>query len=150
MAIQKYDIPIRGTSKFELKCWKAENIPLLTDEEELQLIVHAVVDVTEDVLSNKKIEEFIMQDAAQLLSKDPKVYKALKAVTDLGGLADVVIHGRGFTDEFKKFFSDLIELFTPSTKQTNSQADDIRRNKIDKTRNDFGTMAYNLIKKKSI
>jgi hypothetical protein len=101
-------------------------------------------------LSNNKIKNFIMQDATQLLSKDPNIYKVLSKVTDLGALADVVMHGRGFTDEFKKFFTDLIELFTPSTKQTNSQADDIKRNKTDKTRNDFGTMAYNLIKKKSI
>src|SRR4051812_28852833 len=26
MAVQKHDIPIRGTSKFELKYWKSENI----------------------------------------------------------------------------------------------------------------------------
>ncbi|WP_264520562.1 PAS domain S-box protein [Flavobacterium sp. N1994] len=58
MAIQKYDIPIRGTSKFELKYWEPENIPLLNDTSELQYIIHCVLDVTEKVKAEKRLKEF--------------------------------------------------------------------------------------------
>lgn len=57
MATQKYDIPIRGTSEFELKYWNPENIPLLNDDGELQMIIHTVIDVTESILAQNKIEE---------------------------------------------------------------------------------------------
>lgn len=58
MAIQKYDIPIRGTSKFELKYWEPENIPLFSDTSELQYIIHCVRDVTEKVKTEKQLNEF--------------------------------------------------------------------------------------------
>ena len=99
-------------------------------------------------LSNKKIELFIMQDASQLLSKDPNVFKALKAVTDLGALSDVVIQGRGLSDEVKKFFSELFNLFKPSSKQPNSQAEEIKNNRAYKRRDDIGKTIYDLIKTK--
>lgn len=58
MGIQKYDIPIRGTSKFELKYWEPENIPLLDDDGKLEFIIHTVLDVTEKVTAKKEIREF--------------------------------------------------------------------------------------------
>ena len=58
MAIQKYDIPIRGTSKFELKYWEPENIPLFSDTSELEYIIHCVLDVTEKVKAEKQLKEF--------------------------------------------------------------------------------------------
>ncbi|MBC7439681.1 MAG: PAS domain S-box protein [Flavobacterium sp.] len=57
MAILKHDIPIRGTSKFEVKYWKIKNIPLIGDGGAVQMIVHTVVDITEKILSNIKAAE---------------------------------------------------------------------------------------------
>lgn len=57
MATQKYDIPIRGTSEFELKYWNIENIPLLNEKGELEMIIHSVIDVTENILAQNKIKE---------------------------------------------------------------------------------------------
>ncbi len=58
MAIQKYDIPIRGTSEFELKYWEPENIPLFSDDEQLNFIIHCVRDVTEKITAKKQVKEF--------------------------------------------------------------------------------------------
>nr|WP_315252912.1 PAS domain S-box protein [uncultured Flavobacterium sp.] len=58
MAIQKYDLPIRGTSKFELKYWEPENIPLMNNNEKLKYIIHCVKDVTEKVTAKKQAKEF--------------------------------------------------------------------------------------------
>lgn len=67
------------------------------------------------------LEKFIMQDAAALLQRNPKVISLFRKVTDLGALFNVVkegegIYGRGFMDIIKKllsFFSggdDIIKL----------------------------------------
>lgn len=58
MAIQKNAIPIRGTSKFELKYWEPENIPLFSGSSELEYIIHCVIDVTEKVKAEKQSKEF--------------------------------------------------------------------------------------------
>lgn len=58
MAIQKYDIPIRGTSKFELKYWEPENIPLMNNNGKFKYIIHCVKDVTEKVIAKKQAKEF--------------------------------------------------------------------------------------------
>ncbi|WP_264565247.1 PAS domain S-box protein [Flavobacterium sp. N3904] len=58
MAIQKYDIPIRGTSEFELKYWESENIPLFDDDEKLNLIAHCSRDVTKQIITEKQFKEF--------------------------------------------------------------------------------------------
>lgn len=58
MEIQKYDIPIRGTSKFEPKYWEPENIPLFNDTEELKFIIHCVRDITEKINAKKQAKEF--------------------------------------------------------------------------------------------
>ncbi|WP_162127911.1 PAS domain S-box protein [Flavobacterium phycosphaerae] len=58
MDIQKYDIPIRGTSAFEIKYWEPENIPLLNDDGQLKFIIHTVRDITEKITAQKQIKEF--------------------------------------------------------------------------------------------
>lgn len=58
MAIQQYDIPIRGTSAFEVKYWDPENIPLFNDDGELKFIIHCVRDVTEKIKAKKQVKEF--------------------------------------------------------------------------------------------
>nr|WP_315156329.1 PAS domain S-box protein [uncultured Flavobacterium sp.] len=58
MAIQKYDIPIRGTSEFELKYWESENIPLFDDDGKLNLIAHCSKNVTKQIITEKQFKEF--------------------------------------------------------------------------------------------
>ena len=58
MVIQKYDIPIRGTSEFELKYWESENIPLFDDDGKLNLIAHCSRDVTKQIIIEKQFKEF--------------------------------------------------------------------------------------------
>jgi PAS domain S-box-containing protein len=58
MPIQKYDIPIRGTSKFESKYWDPENIPLFDDDGQLKFIIHCVRDVTDKIKADKQVKEF--------------------------------------------------------------------------------------------
>ena len=47
MPLQKYDIPVRGTSKFKSKYAKVQNIPLLDDDGNLTYILHSIEDVTD-------------------------------------------------------------------------------------------------------
>lgn len=54
MATQKYDIPVRGSDKFELRYWDSENVPVLDDDGEVESIIHTVKDVTEKILLQQK------------------------------------------------------------------------------------------------
>ncbi len=58
MPVQKYDIPIRGTSEFEVKYWAPLNIPLFTDDGKLEYIIHCIKDVTEQEKAEKQLKEF--------------------------------------------------------------------------------------------
>ncbi len=79
MEVQKHDIPIRGTSEFELKYWKVENIPLLSDTGELKFIIHCVTDVTESILSTKKIAE-----SKTAIEKGNEILEQTEAISKLG------------------------------------------------------------------
>jgi PAS domain S-box-containing protein len=79
MANQKYNIPIRGTSQFELRYWQPENIPLLDENGELQLIIHTAIDITESILSNKKIAE-----SRIIIDKGNEVLQHTEAISKLG------------------------------------------------------------------
>ncbi|WP_100614796.1 PAS domain S-box protein [Confluentibacter citreus] len=52
MSLQKYDIPIRGTSKFKVKYFNPQNIPIKDDNGNITHILHSVEDVTD----KKKLE----------------------------------------------------------------------------------------------
>ena len=54
MTVQKYDIPIRGTSEFIVRYWSPENSPVLNEEGEIEFIIHSVTDVTDQVLAEDK------------------------------------------------------------------------------------------------
>lgn len=54
--LQKYDIPVRGSNKFEQKYWAPHNLPVLNENEEIDFIIHAPVDVTRRVLAEQKGE----------------------------------------------------------------------------------------------
>jgi PAS domain S-box-containing protein len=61
MAVQRYDIPIRGTQVFEQKYYDPENVPVLDDEGNVAVIIHTVTDITEKILLQKKqlqLEEY--------------------------------------------------------------------------------------------
>ncbi|PKQ46291.1 PAS domain S-box protein [Confluentibacter flavum] len=47
MPLQKYDIPIRGTSKFKIKYANVRNIPLTDDTNNITHIFHSIEDVTD-------------------------------------------------------------------------------------------------------
>jgi PAS domain S-box-containing protein len=77
MAIQKHDICIEGNSKFEVKYWKVENIPLVDEYDKVQFIVHAVADVSEKVLSNIKTKEahLMVDKGNELLQQTENISK---------------------------------------------------------------------------
>jgi PAS domain S-box-containing protein len=50
MVCQQYDIPIRGTDKFEQRYFDCENIPILNNNGKVEYILHTIVDVTEKVV----------------------------------------------------------------------------------------------------
>lgn len=58
MALQKYDIIIPGTDKFEPKYWSPYNSPVLDSDGNVTAIIHQVTDVTESVLNGVERENF--------------------------------------------------------------------------------------------
>ncbi len=48
---QKYDIPVRGTDRFETRYWKATNSPIVNDAGEVVYIAHVVLDITKAVVT---------------------------------------------------------------------------------------------------
>jgi PAS domain-containing protein len=46
MPIVRYDIPVPGTDKFEVRYWSPENFPLLDAKGDLVLIIHTAVDIS--------------------------------------------------------------------------------------------------------
>jgi PAS domain S-box-containing protein len=50
MPLQKYDIPVPGSEKFEERYWRPENIPVFDEEGKMICIIHSVTDVTSEVL----------------------------------------------------------------------------------------------------
>ncbi len=47
ISFQKYDIPIRGTTKFKVKYFNVQNIPIKGDNNKITYILHSVEDVTD-------------------------------------------------------------------------------------------------------
>jgi hypothetical protein len=43
---KRYDVPIRGTDKFETKYWQASNNPVLNEQGEIAYIAHVTVEIT--------------------------------------------------------------------------------------------------------
>ncbi|HLL02193.1 MAG TPA: ATP-binding protein [Myxococcaceae bacterium] len=56
MAVQKYDIRMPGTGDFEERFWSPRNVPILTAEGQVRLIIHHVEDVTEFVRLSRRSE----------------------------------------------------------------------------------------------
>lgn len=47
MPLQKYDVPIRGTSEFKVKYFNLQNTPIKDDNSNISYILHSVEDVTD-------------------------------------------------------------------------------------------------------
>ena len=56
MPVQKYDIRMSGTEDFEERFWSPRNVPVLTAEGQVHLIIHHVEDVTEFVRVSRQRE----------------------------------------------------------------------------------------------
>lgn len=50
----RYDIPVRGTDRFEIRYWNIENIPVKNASGEIEIIMHSVEDITELHLFREK------------------------------------------------------------------------------------------------
>ena len=57
MAVQRYDIPVRGTEAFEEKYWQPVNIPVQDGEGKVIAILHQVQDVTEWVKAGQQFQD---------------------------------------------------------------------------------------------
>lgn len=51
MRRQKYDIPVRGTTRFEVRYWDVVNVPVFDDAGNITAIIHSVTDVTTEELA---------------------------------------------------------------------------------------------------
>lgn len=54
MAIQQYDIPVRGKDAFQVRYWSPVNYPVLDAQGQLLYIIHSVTDLTNQVLTEKR------------------------------------------------------------------------------------------------
>jgi len=54
MTLQRYDVPAAATSSFVFKVWKPINKPVLDAAGEVQYIIHAVEEITQQVQSGKQ------------------------------------------------------------------------------------------------
>lgn len=71
MAIQKYDIqkPVSEGGEFEEHHWSPLNYPVLNENNEVEYIIHKVVDVTDHILLDRKINAEINTANAELEKK---------------------------------------------------------------------------------
>lgn len=61
MQVQKYDM-ILENDRYEERFWQVENIPVLSESNEVQYIIHTTVDVTDSVLLQQKQQEIKKQN----------------------------------------------------------------------------------------
>jgi len=54
---QKYEMPVKGSSAFEIKFLETENIPIPDQEGKIRLIIHSLKDVTEKVMASSEKSE---------------------------------------------------------------------------------------------
>jgi PAS domain S-box-containing protein len=63
---QKHDIPIRGTEKFEVKYWQAENVPVLSKKGEVEYIIHSIIDFTKDFFVLEHAKEDLLRNVKEM------------------------------------------------------------------------------------
>ncbi|MDX5417807.1 MAG: PAS domain-containing protein [Hymenobacteraceae bacterium] len=75
MALQRYDVQIPSqTGDFMERYWLPLNTPILDDEGNIQYILHKVVDITEQVLTQEKLDQ--SEHLVEILSGKQKITKA--------------------------------------------------------------------------
>ena len=100
-------------------------------------------------LSSPATVKFISQDAFTLINKDEKLAGILKKITDLGGLADTVLQGRGVLADISKFVSDFIDKLTKPTTKKYTDKEFAKDARTVERNSQIGSMLYNLIAKKN-
>lgn len=117
MSIQKYDIPVKGTSTFEERYWLPENIPVIGDNGKVEYIIHTVVDVTSTIRleeKQKKAQREIANlsvilskthNAVVLADGSEKVQWVNSAFITLLGLEEDKVIGMPFLDLLKSISS---------------------------------------------
>ncbi|TKB95981.1 PAS domain S-box protein [Pedobacter cryophilus] len=75
--LQRYDIEIKGTNNYEERYCESENIPVLTKNGDIEFIIHTITNVTELILTQKRITSSAKEiekskellDKAEIISK---------------------------------------------------------------------------------
>lgn len=77
MALQKYNIPTRGTSKYKLEYRNSENSPLLNDDGDIEMIIHSFANVNEKIIISKKSDETKISEklSTKILLQTEKIAK---------------------------------------------------------------------------
>ncbi len=84
--IQHYDIPLRGTSGFELRYWRAENTPVLNERAEIDYIIHSVTDITEKITESEAKYRSLIEssmDGILLTVKEGQILGANRAACEI-------------------------------------------------------------------
>ncbi|MBD1395746.1 PAS domain-containing protein [Pontibacter sp. JH31] len=75
MALQRYDVQLPlGSGEFKEKYWLPTNTPIMDEAQNIQYILHKVVDVSEQVLTQEKLEQ--SEHLVEVLSGEQKITKA--------------------------------------------------------------------------
>jgi PAS domain S-box-containing protein len=114
MSIQKYDIPIPGSSKFEMRYWSPENVPVFDDSGKVEYIIHTVVDVTPTIILEEKQKEAQLEianlsvilskthNAVVLADDEEKVQWVNDAFINLLEVREEEVVGKLFLDVLKR------------------------------------------------
>jgi PAS domain S-box-containing protein len=104
MGIQKYDVALKGNGEYEERYWQVENIPVLSDRNEVQYILHTTIDVTDSVLLEKK------KDAQSSLS-DEAFRTLIQEGSDLIGIVDENANYKYVSPSFESVLGYVAEDF---------------------------------------
>lgn len=82
---QKYDIPVWGTDRFNVRYWKATNSPVLNEAGEVECIVHVTLDITSAVEAAQK-ERFAYEVAEAQRKATYQLQERLRLAIDSAAL----------------------------------------------------------------
>jgi PAS domain S-box-containing protein len=104
MGIQKYDVALKGKGEYEERYWQVENVPVLSDDNEVQYILHTTIDVTDSVLLEKE------KDAQSSLS-DEAFRTLIQEGSDLIGIVDENTNYKYVSPSFESVLGYVAEDF---------------------------------------
>ncbi len=82
---QKYDIPVWGSDRFDVRYWKATNSPILNEAGEVEYIVHVTLDITSAVEAAQK-ERFAFEVAEAQRKVTAQIEERLRLAIDSASL----------------------------------------------------------------